>query len=593
MSISLKFSLSALIVVFAVYNVYASFHTWFMPFEFHAADRHTLIVGTAPGVPLPAPIVAGDRLDPAAQDFEARSALDVAYNGRTLPWGKAYALHLVHTSGPLAGNSYDATVTTLMLPPTAKLRTVQAAVAVLMALFGLTTLLLIWRGRDRAAAALAVWNGAFVVGVAFNYMPIDGVPGVAILTTSLVFFLIGRWAFYLMADYLVAPILGVRLKLFFHFVFGLAFLLGAAQSLGSSFFFAWNGDVELALPRYSLFFSWIFAVPVALLLVGYAHAERGLKIKLGWVAFAGLLLVTSVTITNAQPFGYIGSYAASSVTFVVMMLSMVYALLRLRLVSIAIVFDRALVYGLVTTLVVGVVAAVNSVVLRETLPPGAGLALQVVVPLALGIVLGRVRQYLDRVVERVFFRAKYLAEKALRSFARRAGHFDETAALVESAAAEIRRATGAPSLALYSEGKRGCVRLSILGDGAYPETLAVDDAALVALRADHKPLDLEALESALGSDGAVFPMMVLGNLRGLVVVANRPGEHFGPDERKLLLYVAREVGAALRILRARENEALVEALADGELKTLKAAREKAQALALSWAPAAATAGRHA
>jgi len=578
----LKAILSVLIVVSGAYNVYASLHTWFMPFEFHIADRHTLVIHAVSGVPIPAPILAGDRLDPADQDFEVRSALDVAYNGRTLPWGKAYTLHLTHASGPSAGSSYDATVTTLMLPPTPKLRMVQASLTLIMILFGLNALLLIWRGRDRAAAALAVWNGAFVVGVACNYMPIDGVFGVAILQTSLIFFLAGRAAFYLMADYLVAPLMSARFMLFFHAVFGLAFLLGTAQSLGSSFFFAWDGDVELALPRYSLFFSWIFAVPVALLLVGYARAESGLKVKLGWVAFAGVLLMAAVTITNAQPFGYIGSYAASSVLFVIVPVAFTYALLRLRLVSLTLVFDRALVYGLITTLVVGVVAAVNSVLLRATLPPGASLAVQVIVPLAFGIALRQVKEYLDRIVERVFFRGKYLSERALKSFARHVEHFTDAASLMDGAAAEVRRHTQSPGVAIYSVEAMGCRLLKQVGEAKFPKKLNGDDSVLVAVRAERHAVDLADYVGVLGEDGCMFPMLVLGNLRGVIVCRNRPGEHFAPDEKKLLTHVAREVGAAWRILRARDNETYVNAMADGEL-SLKAAREKARALKLAWA----------
>jgi hypothetical protein len=76
-------------------------------------------------------------------------------------------------------------------------------------------------------------------------------------------------------------------------------------------------------------------------------------------------------------------------------------------------------------------------------------------------------------------------------------------------------------------------------------------------------------------------MMVLGRLRGVLVSANRPGEHYAADEKQLLTQVAREVGATWRILRARDNEAYVRAMADGEL-SLKAAREKAKTLALAW-----------
>lgn len=577
MRTGLKLALSALIILSAAYNVYASFNTWRLPFDFAVVDRHTLVIGTAPSVPLPAPLAAGDTIDPAEQDFDVRTALDVFYNGRTLPWGRTYDLKLRHGDA-----EYRAQVTTGPLPITRNLRIVQAALITFLCVLVPIGLLLLWRGRDRAGAAIAAWCFCFVTGITFNYLPLDGVVGVLFLELGLVFFLLARTAFYVMADSLVIPLLSRGAAAFFRAVFVLVLLLGAIQSMGSSFEFTYGADVELALPRYSLAFSWIFVVPVALLLYGYRFAGEGAKARLGWVAFAGVLLVASVTITNAQPFGYIASYGISSFLFVFMVLSLAYALLRLRVVSVAIVFDRAIVYGLVTTLVVGVVAAMNSVALREALPPGAGLVLQVVVPLALGIVLGRVREYLDRLVERVFFRGKYLAEKALKTFARRAGHFDDATSLFDSAAAEIRRHTGAPAVALFSTDAGVCLRLKQSGESAFPATLATDDAVLVALRAEHKSVDLASLASKLGEDGCAFPMLVLGDLRGLLVLRNRPGEHFGPDERRLLTQVARDVGAAWRILRARENEELVAALAQGELKTLKAARERARELRVSW-----------
>ena len=577
MRAAIKAFLSALIVASAIYNLYAAFHTWRLPFDFAVVDRHTLVIAAAPAVPLPAPLAAGDRIDPAAQDFGVRTALDVAYNGRTLPWGRTYDLKIRRGDA-----EYRASVTTQPLPMTQGLRMVQIALVTFMCILSPIGLLLLWRGRDRAATSLAAWCLCFVCGISFNYVPFDGPLGLLLLELSLILFLLARVAFYVMADTLVAPLLTRGASTFFRTVFVLVLLLGAIQSIGSGFEFAYSGDVELALPRYSLAFSWIFVVPVALLVFGYRLAAKGAKVKLGWVAFAGILLVVSVTITNAQPFGYIVSYGISSLVFVFMVLSLAYALLRLRVVSIAIVFDRALVYGLVTTLVVGVVAAMNSVALRAALPPGASLALQVIVPLALGIVLGRVREYLDQLVERVFFRGKYLAERALRSFARHVGHFDDAVSLLEATVAEIHRQAGTPAVAIYSAEDSGYRRLKHVGEAAFPMALKNDDAALVAARAERRAIDLASIASAVGDDACLFPMLVLGNLRGVIVCKNRPGEHFGVDEKRLLTHVAREVGAAWRILRARDNEALVVALAEGELPTLKAAREKARRLTLSW-----------
>ncbi|MGA9853662.1 MAG: hypothetical protein WBR29_00095 [Gammaproteobacteria bacterium] len=79
----------------------------------------------------------------------------------------------------------------------------------------------------------------------------------------------------------------------------------------------------------------------------------------------------------------------------------------------------------------------------------------------------------------------------------------------------------------------------------------------------------------------MFPMRVLGNLRGVIVLANRPGERYSSDERKLLSRVAREVGAAWRVLRARDNESLVQALAKNAVPTLEEACTKARTLTLA------------
>ncbi|HSC46576.1 MAG TPA: hypothetical protein VLG68_00660, partial [Gammaproteobacteria bacterium] len=288
MRTGLKLALSGLIILSAAYNVYASFNTWRLPFDFAVVDRHTLVIGAAPGVALPAPLAAGDRIDPAEQDFDVRTALDVAYNGRTLPWDRTYDLKLRHGDA-----EYRAQVTTGPLPTTRNLRIVQAALITFLCVLVPLGLLLLWRGRDRAGAALAAWCFCFVTGISFNYLPLDGVVGVLSLELGLVFFLLARTAFYLMADSLVVPLLSRGSSAFFRTAFILVLLAGSIQSIGSSFAFAYSGDVLLALPRYSLAFSWIFVVPVALLVAGYRLAGEGVKVKLGWVAFAGVLLIVS------------------------------------------------------------------------------------------------------------------------------------------------------------------------------------------------------------------------------------------------------------------------------------------------------------
>jgi hypothetical protein len=66
-----------------------------------------------------------------------------------------------------------------------------------------------------------------------------------------------------------------------------------------------------------------------------------------------------------------------------------------------------------------------------------------------------------------------------------------------------------------------------------------------------------------------------------LVCANRPGEHFASDERKLLAYVARQVGATLSSENVRESLRFVRAVARGMLDPA-AAREQALRLESKW-----------
>ena len=182
--------------------------------------------------------------------------------------------------------------------------------------------------------------------------------------------------------------------------FWILLVLGAMSVLGGALlqvFLAWS---ELRQPRYGLALTASYLVPVAMLFAGYGTAPVAERQRLRWMLMGGVAWTLGILLQNTPVFGGAASAVISNFLLVTAVLAFVYAVLRLRVVDISVAIDRALVYGGVTTLVVGIIAAVNSLALRETLVPGAGLLLQVLVPLALGIVLGKVRAYADRFVEK-------------------------------------------------------------------------------------------------------------------------------------------------------------------------------------------------
>ncbi len=270
--------------------------------------------------------------------------------------------------------------------------------------------------------------------------------------------------------------------------------------------------------------------------------------------------------------------SVSDVFNLLAMAGFLYAVLRHRVVDVSVLLDRTLVYGAVTALVIGILAAVNSLVQHAALGTSASLLLQVVVPLSLGIVLTRVRTYMDRIVERVFFRKKYLADRGLRRYARLCSRFERSDELMTTAIADIRQYLGARGVAIYERRAEEYICVRQQGEVAYPKHVQIDDTAFVAARADQTDIDLAEFHSALGTDGYVFLMAAHGELQDVLVCANRPGERYPVDERLLLANVAQQMGMALYALCMQAKAKLVDALVQAPLTSLPEVQTQARTL---------------
>ncbi len=571
-----KMTWSAAVVAITVFNVVAVWLKGPLPFEITHFDSHRMTVAPSPGVAFPKGLVPGEQVEFSSQDRTTRAAISANSEGN-LVRGVTYSLVVQRPQGEA-----HIPVTTMAVPLDATIAIGHAEQMLADLLLGAMALLLLWRGEGSAALSLALYCASYLVGDASSYAPATGEWALVMTCAAVIGYAGARVGFYLMADMLVGVRFPSSMRHAARWLFTLLLAVGLGTRLFAYIHFVMQGSAEFLAPAYSLPFSLIYLVPLAMLVIGYYRVESEVRLRLRWVLVGAFAIMVTVTLHNAniEPSWYLDTVDTGFYAFSI--LAMAYALLRHRVVAVSIFMDRALVYGLVTTLVVGVVAAVNSLALRFALPAGASLILQVVVPLSLGIVLGRVRTALDRVVEQVFFRSKYLSQQALRDFAERAGYIDKAADLLDATVREISRHMRAPAVAIYSAEPDGFRCMRQAGEAAYPAELSSNDDATVALKAKREATSLEGLASALGTDSCVFPLLVLGNLRGLLVVKNRPQEHFGSDDMELLTSMAQAVGAAWRILRARDNETLVSAMAARQRNSAEAFAE-AQRLALAWA----------
>lgn len=548
-----------------------------LPFDISVVDAHTAIIQPIARTPLPPGLQANDRVNLSALTPSARAAIGaVSFQEGSLKAGRSYDFVISR------GNS-SATIpvaTRAVVSLEFGISTVWTTCIYMILLCGIS-LLLIWRGRGRAAGAMMFWVISALFGNAFALVPGYGMLGLSYMLIGIIFYLLARIGFYLTVEYMLGDSLSALRRTLFRAIFLIVMTAGAIQQIGGSIAFVNKGWAELLQPGYGMIFTAGYLIPLLMLFLSYHLAEVAQHNRLRWLLWGGVIWLAGIFFSNTPVFNIEVSYFLSVFCQAVAMALFLYAILRHRVVSVSVIIDRTLVYGSVTALVVGILAAANSVVQHAALGTSASLLVEVAVPLSLGIVLSRVRFYMDLIVERVFFRTRYQVEKHLREFARRCGQIDNIQQLFKSASEELRDSTHSPGVAIYANTGTEYVCMQQAGELTYPERLDKNDPALVAVRADLAAVDVINMRSALRQDVCVFPMLVLGVERGVIVCANRPGEHFAADEKALLSNVANDVGAAWRILRARKNEEFIRSLAEEPIKA-KSVKAQAQKLKLVW-----------
>jgi hypothetical protein len=461
------------------------------------------------------------------------------------------------------------------------------ALNLLMAALGL---LLLWRGYGRAAMGVALWCFTSFLQTLFSLIPLP-IPYGNILnwtgsTLSTLGTLVGL---YLVADGLTLAARPARRRRWTHRVFVAVVLLYAAgvTYFNRNFYLYGNftlfGKSSLGINSVVAMHFAAFMISLAILVFSYRRCDPVNQARIRWVLFSlsGLLITYMMGLFAGRlglpipVLNIIGTMLIAA-TF----LSFAYAVLKHRLVSLQFVLNRALVYGLITSLVVGVFAAMLSFLEHETLNTETNRFLALVVPLVLGMGLNTLKRNVDEYINKIFFRNRHKAEEALAQFARTSAFVEDPEKLLDLTADELFRHGGCQSLAIYltEPGKAGAKLVRQRGEGTYTQHLDIDDLGLLRLRAGDLEVDLHGVSSGLGSEGNVFAFSVRGQVLGLIVCGPRPGEAYSPEERRLFALVAHQVAVALHSLRLEEEHRLLKALAEGTFNSLPMAQAKAKEL---------------
>lgn len=530
-----------------------------VPFALQPLNSHAGRVTHLHDMPLPSGLHRSDRVEYARQALTTRMTLLAVVEKANIQPGRTLPLVVTHADGHRT--TVDVVTRGLRAVPTLRVSIYLGFVwYVLVCLISLMTL---WRGQDRAAWGIAIWAIGFQCGRAFTQAPAFDQFAFGFGLASQIFFLLARIGFFIMADAVAAPALGARTRRGLRYAFVLALVLGYAYELSFALLLVFGA---ILIPQItSIIWVLPYAIAAAMLLVAYRGAAPDTRPRLRWMFWSATVLVFGILLSNEPLFGYPTSYLVEMLAYIIAFAGLLYAVLRHRVVNMSFVINRAIVYSVTLTVVVAFFMVLESFMEKIALSEGASFVLELGVPLAIGFSLEAVRNRLEKIGERLFFHRKFKDAAALRDYARQCAYVENPDHLLEQTLRELLVHTGTPAVAFYWRDQEDYERLAEAGSQRYSSRVNPDDRAIVALRADRQSVDLEEMDSALGEDGLLMPMLVRGELLGAVVIANRPGEHYPVDERELLDHLVHEVGSALHALHARENMRFITAIVDGDL----------------------------
>lgn len=315
------------------------------------------------------------------------------------------------------------------------------------------------------------------------------------------------------------------------------------------------------------------------------------RVKIVLAAFASLFFAITL-IAAWQLLGLDSGPGREIIVWIVLLAAalnlglLAYAVLGQRLFDFGFAINRTLVFGGVTfTLLIAFGLLEWSV---EHFVPAAwregGPYISAAIAVGVFLTFHRVRDWVERHIERLFFSSWHRAEAALRRFVESAGHFDKMPKLCSSFVQAVTSFAQGAAGALYIRERDGAYRLQAGKLAGAKRAYADDDPVFALMRGERKPIELsEAVGAVPGA--LALPMLDQGAMTGFVLLGAKPGgAAYRPDEIENLGWAAHQVGLDLRALQARELEEKVRtqgvqiAAFQSVLETLQPTREMPTAL---------------
>ena len=282
--------------------------------------------------------------------------------------------------------------------------------------------------------------------------------------------------------------------------------------------------------------------------------------RIGWLGFCTGAIYISYLIANlndllGSPISRLGLNLIQTPTIILGYLGMAYALIRHRLFDISFAVNRALVFTIISTILLLVFSITEFAVDKLLHFEGREKNVIFDAAVALAIILSfhRIQHWVSHKIDHTFFHHWYAAASTLRRFVERAPHVVDASALQSKYMAAMQAFCSARDVAQYLRRPDLAYRRTH-GSTDLPAIIAADSDLAIALRHECATIDLHKENFDIAAEYA-FPMALRGEVNGIILLLPRAdGISYRPDEIKLLGECIRSYALDLESLRVGELE---------------------------------------
>lgn len=359
------------------------------------------------------------------------------------------------------------------------------------------------------------------------------------------------------------------------FVAGASFDIAANNALVSAVFEqALRGGVDWGYPLRLL----LRILALAALVWTWRQATGQERERIAWVTFSmGASWIIAVLFDIVLTFGLQVPhiFLLWDTTTFLSYCGLAYAIVRHRVFDIGFAVNRALVFSIVSAIVLVAFGVTEWGVKKLLVLAGSqsNLAIDAAIALTVFLVFHRIHHWVGHRVNHTFFRHWEEAAERLRAFVARAPHVTDAVELRAKLLAAV-AAFGGPGVGAAFYGRDaagGDYRRDAVLDLTAPDRIDADDDAVVEMRRVHRAVNLADLDtpSSVRGHALALPMTLRGQLVGFVLLGSKPQQElYRPDEVSLLGASVQSVGLDLEALRVEALERTNAALA-GDAATLR------------------------